>query len=105
MSRSFTDAVTPDDAIEFADLVNGVGDEVEALVQRLPDGVDVIERVIAEGADLDELDLMLGSLPDDAEIEQLAGVLDDPAALRKLMDARDADGGAHAVERDRRNAV
>jgi hypothetical protein len=88
----------------FSDLVAGVGDEVEALVHRLPDGVDLIERVIADGADLDELDLMLDSLPDDAEIAQLTGALNNPAELKRLLAARDAEAAAHAVDRGRKPA-
>lgn len=85
------DALTPSGAITFEDVVAGMGVEVAGLVERLPDGVDLIERDIAEGSDPDALALLLGSLPDADEVEQLSEALDDPAALNQLLALRDRD--------------
>jgi hypothetical protein len=100
------DAWKPASAIVFEDVVAAVGGEVAGLVSRLPDGVDVIERSIADGADPDGLALLLGSLPDADEVERLSAALDDPVALNELLALRDRDHfkAARAVNRTRGDA-
>lgn len=97
VSRSFSEPASPAGSISFSDLVAGMGGEIEALVHRLPAGVDVIERIIADGADMEELDLMLGSLPDADELDRLTAALDDPGKLTALLATREAGVVAHTA--------
>ncbi|HUG13471.1 MAG TPA: hypothetical protein VMM78_00520 [Thermomicrobiales bacterium] len=99
---SADEARAPIGDIAFADVLSGVGDEVAGLVKRLPEGVDLIERNIADGADPEGLALMLGSLPDADEVERLRAALDNPAELDRLLATRDAITVSQAWRRDRK---
>lgn len=97
------DTETVSNVMMFEDVVKGVGLELEGLIDRLPDGVDIIERSIAEGSDPDGLALLLGSLPDAAEVDRLSAALDDLVALDALLALRDREAftSSRAIARAR----
>lgn len=68
--------------------------DVAELIDSLPDDIAIIDRQIAQGSDPDELQMLLDSLPDAGDLDELRLMLNDPTKLQHLLDTREAEADA-----------